>query len=67
MHTSIVEVSIAKLESSMMKILKSLRYLKMLVLQESKWERWDIFLMLYVDDILVIGNYVFFLILLSFH
>ena len=49
------------------KVLISSRYLKMLVLQESKWERSDIFLILYVDDISFIGNNVFFLILLSFH
>ena len=49
------------------KVLISSRYLKMLVLQESKWERSDIFLILYVDDISFIRNNVFFLILLSFH
>jgi hypothetical protein len=43
------------------KELISSRYLKML-----KWERLDIFLILYVDDILFIGNYVFFLIFLIF-
>jgi hypothetical protein len=41
------------------KVLILSRYLKMLVLQESKWERSDIFLILYVDDISFIGNYVF--------
>jgi hypothetical protein len=49
------------------KVLISSRYLKMLVLQESKWERSDIFLILYVDDISFIGNNVFFLILSIFH
>jgi hypothetical protein len=64
MQTSIVEVSIAKLESSMMKMLKSLissRYLKMLVftrkLVGALGHNSN-----YVDDISVIGNYVFFLI-----
>jgi hypothetical protein len=47
-------------------VLISSRYLKMIILQESKWERSDIFLMLYVDDISFIGNYVFLLILLRF-
>jgi hypothetical protein len=49
------------------KVLILSRYLKMLVLQESKWERSDIFLILYVDNILFIINNVFFLILSSFH
>ena len=47
-----------------MKLVKSLGSsgtTKMLVsLQESKWERWDIFLILYVEDILFIGNDVYF-------
>jgi hypothetical protein len=32
-----------------------------LLLQEIKWERWDIFLVHYVEDILLIGNDVSFI------
>ena len=65
MQTSRFEECITGLESSLDEIVKEFWFhqerWRYLYLQEIKWERWDIFLILCVDDISLIGNDVFLL------